>query len=140
MKPEQWEETIFKLRKQKIRMRSERYIPTAEDWSPPYFLDSAGKKIEENRDTLEYAMVHGTVMIMPPSMTRKPRGRELKVSESHWFVRICFWGNDDSGIEKDFYFPDHESALEQYNRLVTYLGRISIVCRWDLLDLGFQPA
>lgn len=119
--------------------RYSRFVPTADWWAPSYFIDGAG--VQRGRDegyvdTFEYAMVKGTVMLHPPPRMSPPRGRQLTVSESHWFVRICFWGNDDMGVEKDAYFPDKESAKEQYHRWVTYLNNIAIACWRDLLKYG----
>lgn len=108
--------------------RYSRFVPTADWWAPSYFIDGAGVQLgrdEGYTDTLEYAMVKGMVMLHPPL-----------VNESEWFVRICFWGNDDMGVEKDAYFPDEESAKEQYHRWVTYLNNIAIACWRDLLRYG----
>lgn len=122
------EEWRVKQRKAGLAYRSERFIPTADDWYPCYFED-------EHHNS---PSVKGTVMLGPPS--GRSRMGPIHDGDFKWFVRICIWGNDDTGIERDFYFEDKEDAVEQYHRLVGWMGNLVVAQRYELLKLGFVPA
>lgn len=100
--------------------KSTRHIPTPDDWYP----------------TLEGGLVEGSVRMFLDPYT----SREREWCEGMFFVRICFWGGDDTGIERDFYCASIDSARALYNRLVKWLGAIAVVSRDDLKKLGFENA
>lgn len=49
--------------------------------------------------------------------------------------RVCAWGADDFGLEKDFDHGDRAAAQETYD-LVRQVGPIT---QADLLSIGFHP-
>lgn len=119
--------------------KSHRFVPTADDWYPCYFLDENGKEIKYNQEEPweDYAarcekgapMVLGTVYL-----THK------FCLENKCFVRIHFWGNDDTGIEMDQTFDTLEDGMEAYDRGVKWLTHLAVACYHDLLRLGFKHA
>jgi len=76
-------------------------------------------------------MVLGSVFLRPVVLIS---------GQTQYFVRVMFWGNDDTGIEQDQYFETIEEALGAYDRLVKWLTNLAIVCRQDLVNLGFKYA
>lgn len=130
------EERKAELRQSGLAFESERFVPTADDWYPCFYHsykneDGKWVTVELDRDR---QLVHGSPMVLGRIYVRAPVNiAGLRGIALLWFVRISFWGNDDTGIEKDFYFHDEKDAREQYFRLVSYLNNIAIVCRDDLL-------
>lgn len=95
------------------RVKSVRFVPTPDDWYP----------------TLPDGLVRGSVFI------------DTEVSRAlygNYFVRISFWGGDDCGIERDFFFDDVDEALIHYECWLRWLNNIAIVVREDLMSLGFK--
>lgn len=104
-------------------VKSTRLVPTADDWYP----------------SLDGGFAEGTVMMfLDPYASHTSQKREW--CEGMFFVRICFWGGDDTGIERDFYCVSLGAAKHLYNRWVKWLGALAIVERDDLKLLGFQNA
>jgi hypothetical protein len=122
------EECFVAARNANKAFRSDRFVPTADEWSPCYFLDDKGKLVDCGSP-----MVKGSVFL---SCQEGPS----KFWPRPYFVRIMFWGNDDTGLERDEYFDDFSEALEKYDHLVRWLNHLGIACYWDLRKLGFNPA
>jgi hypothetical protein len=55
-------------------------------------------------------------------------------------VRICFWGADDTGIERDTQLESCEEAEALYDRLSRWLTGLSVVERAPLFAMGFSWA
>ena len=138
---ERVDEYLFRKHQEGVQYRSEKFIPTADDWFPCFFIDANGKELKswENENWESGApMVQATVMMNEPIGLRRSAKRYSL--QDQWFVRICIWGNDDTGIEKDFYFKTREEAFEQYHRLVSFMNNLVIAQRNELLKLGFVNA
>ncbi len=58
----------------------------------------------------------------------------LSLGPSHTEFRVCVWGNDDCGMERDF--KTLSEAITHFNSLA-HLARIN---KQDLLDLGYDYA
>ena len=138
------EEWAAEQRKAGNRFRSSRFIPTSDDWSPCHYINEQGQPFNidwnarQSDDWRSYAMVEGTVMCHPPSGISRVGKRHPE--DTQWFVRTCFWGNDDTGIERDLYFETREEAVEQYHRWVGWLNKIVVIQKYELLKLGFWHA
>jgi hypothetical protein len=115
-----------KRRKEGIELESHKLIPTAEDWYPCYFTDTNS------------SVVLARVSIHKPSGIHSWTKREDLEDAVKYWVRTSFWGNDDTGIEKDRYVSTLEEAMEIYFWQVRWLSNLAIVSRSDLLKLGFQ--
>lgn len=104
---------------------SKRTIPTAGDWYPPIFLTKEGKEItgweEDAREKYEW-FVTGTIYL-----------------RKNW-VRVCFWGGDDHGIERDRHFQTEEQAEAFYERAVEWLSNVAIADEYMLRSVGFGIA
>ena len=114
---------------------STKWIPTADDWHGNYLIDAQG-----NESMSGTPMVKAKVMMHLPRKIPKWVKRKDMHEYTHWFVRICFWGNDDLGIEQDAYLPTQELAIHQYNQWIKYVSNLSIASRENLLQLGFHYA
>jgi hypothetical protein len=95
--------------------RKERYVKTINEWYPNFEND----------------MVHGTAMLLAPY-------------KENILVRLCYWGADDIGIEKDFNYDatkqGYKDANKKYQELKKELLDIKIVDKYKLLKEGFIPA
>jgi hypothetical protein len=98
----------------RLRHHYTRNVPTPDDWYPAH-IDKAGGWFAE-----------GTVFLEK----KHPGG----------WVRVCFWGDDDFGIEKDMFFDTLDEALECYHREVRWLSRLAMASWRDLLKIGFIHA
>lgn len=125
-----------------IVKESTRFIPTADDWYPPFFHafhDENMVKIEPTVDPKHsWRLTDGAPMVQ--GRLHMQDFLNKKTQERNWFVRISFWGNDDHGIEKDRYFTSFEAAEEIYQSHLEFLTNLAIVQHDQLLDLGFRFA
>lgn len=89
------------------QFRTEVFKKTDDDWCPSY-LDDNG-------------VSHVKVSL-------------LRLTGSKYTHRVCVWGNDDYGLEKDF---DDELKGSEMFELIAGQEKLNIK---DLKDLGFSPA
>jgi hypothetical protein len=139
MKTIDWDKQFVDERMVGREYKSQRYIPTADDWYPCFFLDASGKEIVhclgeqwetyEDRRNKGASMVLGTVYLT-----------HRRILNNRCFVRVHLWGNDDTGIEQDWYCDTVEEGLAIYDRWVKWLTNLSVACRHELLRLGFHNA
>lgn len=104
----------------------ERHVPTTDDWYP----------------TVD-GMVRGKVFLqefIQPQLARMAKFLGKPESEIKFWVRVCFWGGDDFGIEMDTYFPADKAAFEFYHRKIKWLGNLAVANHSDLLEFGFAWA
>ena len=87
---------------------------TLEDWYPSYKLDSWYKGKERGSNLLEVSLLK-------------------LITGEH---RVCVWGNDDFGMEKDFPTDKYEDALQDYLLIL----KQEYVYKSFLKNLGFQAA
>lgn len=123
------------------RRITRRAIPTCNAWYPNYgsisssalMLAKAARK--PLRDVQwhelltcvdEGGLVEGFVILSPTY--RKPC----------WYVRIAFWGADDTGICRDREFAEYADALAPYEHLSRWLSNLILVDRDVLFTLGFH--
>ena len=99
-------------------VRFERYIPTPDSWSPSFFI--TGRQF-----------VLATVYLRKDEFGR-------------FWVRICFWGDDDIGMEKDWYplsSGDHPEARKKAHQLFheqrKWVQGLETVSMVQLKELGF---
>lgn len=117
------------MRKDKPKFLYRRYdrsVPTAEDWYP----------------TCE-GMVKGTVFLqenIQPRLAEFSKFLGKSESEVKFWVRVCFWGGDDFGIEMDTYFPTDTAAFNFYHQKVKWLDNLGIANHTDLCKIGFSLA
>jgi len=125
------------LRPQRLQ-ESERYVPTPECWAPSYiFVDGKYTTPLQAFPDHKYSdfeltvpqYVHGRV-ILDDNPSSNPR----------YFIRISFWGADDSGMEQDHLTHDLEEAQREYNRWIRWLGEVGMVTRASLRHIGFISA
>lgn len=57
----------------------------------------------------------------------------VSVYENPDLVRVCAWGRDDTGIERD-------DAVGSGDQWIRWVNGLAIVCQADLLRLGFRWA
>ena len=103
-------------RRKRLRV-CEKLIPTPDDWYPAILIDGA-------------PFVQGKVFIDDDPLDTKHR----------FFFRICFWGNDDFGMEWDLYTNDLGAAEREYDRWFKWLASQSIISVDSLKLLGFVHA
>jgi len=98
---------------ERVTRRYSRHVPTPDDWYPTWANGTA----------------KGSVIQNPPW-----RGTIL--------VRMCFWGADDFGLEKDFLFAEEDSfgATQRFESLKRQLDGMAIVTQEALREMGFVNA
>lgn len=92
-------------------MRTEVFKRTDEDWYPCYKLDSGRESLVE--------VIFTQTGPNPPLV-------------GQW--RVCVWGNDDHGMERDF--DDETLAWSVFLQVIGW----PVVRHQPLRDLGFVPA
>lgn len=95
------------------RRRLTRRVPTPEDWAPTH------------RD----GTVRGSVYL----------GLEWQ-RPGRWSVILCFWGEDDHGMERVTRYLDEDAAAALYQREAAWLCGLALVQQATLRALGFVPA
>ena len=55
-----------------------------------------------------------------------------------WYVRIAFWGADDTGISREREFAEYADALALYEHLSRWLSNLILVDRDVLFTIGFH--
>jgi hypothetical protein len=123
------------------RRETRRAIPTCSSWYPNYEWRSSSALIlaRAARKPLgdvqwhellscvdEGGLVEGFVSLSPTY--RKPC----------WYVRIAFWGADDTGICRDREFAEYADAQALYEHLSRWLSNLILVDRDVLFTLGFH--
>ncbi len=56
-----------------------------------------------------------------PTVNNKVRVKLILLSNKMW--RVCVWGGDDFGLEKDFPFTGREAANNLYQQIKDYMPR-----------------
>lgn len=69
----------------------------------------------------------------------RKNSREYKLYGSTCLFRVCVWGADDFGMEKDF-FGEEKDCVEQAKELYAILEKKDIIYIADLKKLGFINA
>lgn len=67
----------------------------------------------------------------------------LEASKDHsvrFMIRVCFWGDDDTGMERDTYYATPEQAEEAYFAAIGWMSRLAVVSRAGLSSIGFKGA
>lgn len=136
----------------------ERLIPTPNDWHPAVFVIEATTPNATHETPLDQAnMAWETMNVMGAFDGREAdqyakaayvrgavmRFREFcehKGHEEEFSVRVCFWGDDDTGLELDVYFKTLEDADEAWIRWTAWLSRLAYASYWDLKKVGFTTA
>jgi len=60
--------------------------------------------------------------------------------ETTYYCRICIWGGDDTGREKDFITESFEEAMQFYKKWIKWMGELSVIGFVELRLLGFGVA
>jgi len=102
----------MKITKQPYPMQTTRHIPTPDDWYP----------------TAKDGTVRSSVMI------------DKRYKCCGYWGRICFWGDDDFGLEVDKYFDKSSEAKAWFKRQSKWLNNLAIICQDDLIKMGFYNA
>lgn len=126
---------------------TKKMVLTNDDWYPNYITNSLAaelselgkceiqpwtpKNTTEDMEQAEHGMVIGGVTFWIHW--------DLKEKCHRLFIRICFWGADDTGIEKDYYLEikDFEEAVAIYERESRWLNNLFLVEREVLFNLGY---
>ena len=101
------------LRESDVNAKIEVYKPTKEDWHGSFRIQWQGE----------------VMLVRVSTFPMRPWSGNLK---KLW--RVCVWGDDDCGMEKDFLHPDEAKRAFDYIVGLEYVNRI------DLFNIGFQSA
>lgn len=98
----------------RLRYSYKRDVPTPDEWYPTHIAEDGSR------------FACGSVFLE-------------KRNPGAW-VRICFWGDDDFGIEKDTEFKTLDEGIEYYHKNVRWMSKLAFASWKDLLKLGFVKA
>lgn len=91
-----------------------RFVPTPDDWAPTIVTDQ-GERVARGK------------VFWDDDPRVSPR----------YFVRVCFWGDDDLGRDKDFKTDDFYAARAEYEKWAGWLLGLENVTFMGLASLGF---
>lgn len=91
-------------------------IPTPEDWYP----------------SIQDQYVDGAIIQRLDPFKQK--------DDKPYWLRICFWGGDDFGMEQDFFFETAEETERAFAHWQAWMVSLALVEKSALRILGFQTA
>lgn len=95
-----------------------RMIPTREDWHPAIHINAQGQEVFSYLPEAEHCRTFFCLAFH-------------QLGEGLW--RVCAWGGDDFGLEKDF--ADREKALKLYESIQPWTTVKTLIGRY-----GFKHA
>ena len=100
-------------------------VQVSDDWYPCY-----------DRDTNPYVIARVTLY----DMCEVPSNKYPKRNIVRFDVRIAFWGADDTGMCKEYSFPDLHLANSTYDMWSRWLGNVGVLSKQILSTVGFGGA
>lgn len=131
-----------------------RLIPTPDDWHPAIFVNECFE-LDPTHETAVDQDLHAWQGPGPRGAFERPgrdqyaQGAYVRGSVIRWLLpdakgkfmlRVCFWGDDDTGRERDFWLSTEEESLDAYLRWIGWMNKLAYVSMADLGTLGFVGA
>lgn len=114
----------LKQQAQTIELKdSTRMVPTSEDWAPSFFFDL---KPDEYADRTRRDGFVRVRMFLQVSSTKQ------------YWLRVLAWGNDDTGMCRDFFTDNSEEADREWARWAKWLSEQSLITFDGLRLVGFK--
>ena len=132
--------------------RSTRLIPTPDDWAPAIFNEEQfilNETLENEQVAKDYAWEGEYIGsfsredYLPATHGAYVEGfvtYQITPDLDGYYLRVSFWGNDDTGLEQDFIFQSREQLLQAYYYWCCWLGQLAYASISQLRTVGFVNA